>query len=423
VIRRTQAGGAKKRPARYGLTSPGSEAALALAHRAHRKHRWAEATVAYRAVLASDPTCVDAWMNLGAALVALGRAREAAEAFAEACHRSRDDARVARDAAIGLDAIGRRAEARALLEHALERSPGLVGAHLVLSRVCLELGDVAAATTWARTAIEIAPRQASAYLELYRAAFDGRAVEVSIEAAERAVSLDPEYLLARYFLGAARAWSGDAAGARRALDPSTPGAPPSGWVDGLEYALEHRADGTRVFASSRATLEEAVAACTLEGPVLELGVRHGISTRVLAERVDVELFAFDSFVGLPEPWLGRDAGAFSTAGCTPELPDHVKLRAGWFEQTLPAYLLEDERAPRLVHVDSDLYSSAAMALSCLGPRIESGCVLVFDEYFGNERWREDEHRAYLEAERTFGWTREWVAWSWVTGQAVFRIRR
>ena len=60
-------------------------------------------------------------------------------------------------------------------------------------------------------------------------------------------------------------------------------------------------------------------------------------------------------------------------------------------------------------------------LECLGPRLRAGTVLVFDEYFGNERWRQDEHRAYVEAAERFGWKRDWLATSWITGQAAFRI--
>ncbi len=319
---------------------------------------------------------------------------------------------------IGLASIGCAAESRAALERAARLDPSLSGASLFLVRALLEAGDREGAVREARRAVLLAPETAALHLELHRALFDDRDPSAAIEAAERAVALDPTWELARLQWGAALALAGMVEPARRAHDAlSARAAAP---LDAVRYALEHRGGATRFFASSRETLLFALEEATERGPVLEFGVRHGTSTRILADHADA-LHAFDSFRGLPEPWYGRAAGAFTTAGEVPDLPAGVELHVGLFADTLPAYVARGDRPPRLIHVDSDLYSSARDVLTLLAPSIGPGCVLVFDEYIGNDRWREDEHRAFGEAVRAYGFRYRYLAFNWFTGQAVVRI--
>jgi hypothetical protein len=52
---------------------------------------------------------------------------------------------------------------------------------------------------------------------------------------------------------------------------------------------------------------------------------------------------FDSFRGLPEDWAGRDGmkkGTFDVNGRKPTVPDNVVLHPGWFNETLPKFILE-----------------------------------------------------------------------------------
>ncbi|MFO0626159.1 MAG: class I SAM-dependent methyltransferase, partial [Polyangiales bacterium] len=152
------------------------------------------------------------------------------------------------------------------------------------------------------------------------------------------------------------------------------------------------------------------------------GVRHGASARVLAAACD-EVHGFDSFAGLPEAWQGMPPGAFSLEGRAPPLPPNVVLHVGPFSETAPAFARALRAPVRFAHVDSDLYASAATALDAIADRLGPGAVVLFDEYLGNARWRDDEHRALAEASAKFGWTTEVVSRSWVTGQAAFRVTR
>lgn len=380
----------------------------------HKNGELPAAALAYRAALEGDGRSVGALMNLAALESQRGHARIARALFDEASRLSPNDARVARDVGIGLAAIGELATARESLERATALDPGLVGAALHASRVCAELGDSGAALEHAQRAIAKAPEDASSQLELYRASFDDRALESAIAAAERAVELAPRHAGARYFRGAAVAF---ARGNHAALaDPAIP----SQLAAAARYALAPRDPKPRIFATRFETLRFACQNAMLEAPAVELGVRFGVSTRVIAALVE-HLHAFDSFEGLPEEWQGKPAGTFSTGGEPPELPANVTVHRGWFDQTLPSFAREHSAPLRLLHVDSDLYSSAAFGLETLGPRVVAGTVLVFDQYIGNESWLEDEHRAFQEAAMHFGWRYQYLAFSWITGQAVLRI--
>ena len=417
--RRTNAGGAKKRPTRYGGdASQPTSTALANALRLHRHGAFEHALEAYRAVLGAEPDSVDGWMNLAAVSIALGRAQDAREAFSRAVGIAPGDARVLRDEGIGRASLGDWAEARRALEASIARDASQMGARLALVRVCMEGGDGADAIAHATDAVELDPDNASTQLELARVSFIDNAPADAIAAATRAVALDPEYAHARYLLAGALVFAGQSDRATAVVEHSSLS---EALRTSIAYLAEHHIPSLRAFASTRDTLRFALAQSSPEGVILEFGVRHGISTRVLAAATADRVDAFDSFVGLPSSWAGKSDGAFSTAGELPIVPANVTLHRGWFDHTLPPFVTTLSAPIRLVHIDSDLYESARTVLFALAPHVHPGCVIVFDEYIGNRHWRDDEFRAFREACETFGWRYEYLALCWITGQAVVRI--
>jgi hypothetical protein len=94
---------------------------------------------------------------------------------------------------------------------------------------------------------------------------------------------------------------------------------------------------------------------------------------------------------------------------------------GSFEEQLPRYVATHSSRIALLHVDSDLYSSARTAFEILGPRLGQGSVIAFDEYLGHRTWREDEFRAFQEACRQWGWTYQYLALNPFTGQVVVQL--
>jgi hypothetical protein len=144
-------------------------------------------------------------------------------------------------------------------------------------------------------------------------------------------------------------------------------------------------------------LDLAIDAVTVDGLYLEFGVYTATTINHIASRVSKTIHGFDSFEGLPEDWGGVPTGKFNLDGKPPtDVRDNVELHAGWFDQTLPAFLEEHEGSVALLHVDCDLYSSTRTVLWNLADRIIPGTVIVFDEYFNYPGWREHEFKAFEE---------------------------
>lgn len=145
-----------------------------------------------------------------------------------------------------------------------------------------------------------------------------------------------------------------------------------------------------------ATLEHALSLAPAEGMALEFGVATGRTLTVIAAaRGNREIFGFDSFQGLPEDWRTNiPAGTFKT-DTLPDVPG-AELVVGLFEDTLPDFLAGHGGPVAFLHLDADLYSSTVTVLQQVGPRLQPGSVIVFDEYFNYPGWEQHEHRAWQE---------------------------
>jgi hypothetical protein len=145
-------------------------------------------------------------------------------------------------------------------------------------------------------------------------------------------------------------------------------------------------------------LRHALGQCSIEGLVLEFGVYRGRTLSEIARLDPRVTHGFDSFVGLPEDWTHfQKKGRFSLDGGMPQVAEpNIALHAGWFADTLPAFLASNPGPARFVHVDSDLYSSAVTVLEGLRERIVPGTVILFDEYLNYPGWEQDEFRAFQE---------------------------
>ncbi len=149
------------------------------------------------------------------------------------------------------------------------------------------------------------------------------------------------------------------------------------------------------------------------GHVLEFGVASGNTINHLAALAPHRcIWGFDTFDGLPEPWVKSDnrivpAGTFSLHGKLPEVRDNVRLVRGLIQETLPLWLRENPGNISFIHIDADLYSAAKAILELLDERIVPSTVIVFDDVAnwqalqqgqagGYDHWRKGEWRALLE---------------------------
>lgn len=135
------------------------------------------------------------------------------------------------------------------------------------------------------------------------------------------------------------------------------------------------------------------------GLCLEFGVYKGNSVNFIAENLpNWSIFGFDSFEGLPEKWVDVfDKGSFSVGGELPVVRDNVRLIKGLFEDTLPEWLqTHSGESLDLLHIDSDLYSSAKTILNNCRDLISVETVIVFDELINYISFEDHEIKALYE---------------------------
>lgn len=148
-----------------------------------------------------------------------------------------------------------------------------------------------------------------------------------------------------------------------------------------------------------------------EGIWLEFGVAGGTSINYVARNTGHEIWGFDSFAGLPRRWIGPfNKGSFSTGGSLPNVEPNVRLVKGWFSDTLPPFLKGlGKRQVAFLHIDSDLYESAAFVLDQLERFVSAGTVIVFDEFCS--AIPDDEELAFLRVVRRMHWTFRFIGYA------------
>ncbi|MEI0510484.1 TylF/MycF/NovP-related O-methyltransferase [Brachyspira intermedia] len=137
----------------------------------------------------------------------------------------------------------------------------------------------------------------------------------------------------------------------------------------------------------------------IDGLFLEFGVYTGSTINLMSNILKDKMFyGFDSFEGLPEDWIGSNCtkGSFSLNGNLPIVNDNVKLIKGWFNESLPVFLNEHKGNIAFMHIDSDLYSSAKTIFDNVKDRVVSGTIIVFNEYYNYNNWKNHEYKAFQE---------------------------
>jgi predicted O-methyltransferase YrrM len=169
------------------------------------------------------------------------------------------------------------------------------------------------------------------------------------------------------------------------------------WRAALQSAryFEKRLLTTLQFAHRSELLSHALSLAPKAGMVLEFGVAGGESVRQIATERGGPVYGFDSFEGLPENWFGYLRKGYF-AQDLPRVPDNVTLVKGWFSDTLEGFLASHAGPVAFLHIDSDLYSSAAYVLRALEGRIVPGTVVLFDEYWNYPGWLKHEFKAFAE---------------------------
>jgi hypothetical protein len=191
----------------------------------------------------------------------------------------------------------------------------------------------------------------------------------------------------------------------------------------LDYIEAYMRDAL-IFRDRWELLLHAAQSAPEQGLMLEFGVADGASLRYVASRVARSFHGFDSFEGLPEDWSGtfERKGKFTRAGALPAVPANARLYPGWFADTLPRFLGEHSgESAAFVHVDCDIYASTATVLRHLADRLDTGAVLVFDEYFNYPGWQRHEWRAFQEFVRDTGISYTYLGFAQKNGHVAVRL--
>ena len=167
----------------------------------------------------------------------------------------------------------------------------------------------------------------------------------------------------------------------------------------VDYILsDPRFDNVHVSLHNASTLTAALKQVTFDGTLAEFGVYKGTSLTQIAKFFpDRTVHGFDSFVGLPDAWGEKGAGAFDIGAKPPELSvSNVEFHVGWFGDTVPAFGKQYSGPFAFAHLDADLYSSTKTVFDNLSDWFVAGTIVVFDEYFGYHGWQRHEHKAFQE---------------------------
>ena len=167
-------------------------------------------------------------------------------------------------------------------------------------------------------------------------------------------------------------------------------------IECADYA-QAKMQNAVVFYTKTALWDHALTNVCVDGIFAEFGVFTGTSINYIAQkRKNAIVYGFDSFVGLKEDWTGHDftKGAFDLGGKFPEVVSNVRLIKGWFDETIPEFLVQHSEPFAFIHCDCDTYEATKTVFDLLGDRITKGTIIVFDEYFGYRGWKIGEFKAW-----------------------------
>ncbi len=389
----------------------------------HAQGKLDEAVASYQQALALKPDFANAHYNLAIVFNEQGKLDEAVASCQQVIAFKPDFAEAHSNLGNALQAQGRVDEAVASHQKALALKPNYAYWHYNLGTALQEQGKLDEVAASYRKALALKPDFADAFYNLHALLLSPEDIAPAIECVRRAVEINPSDMNYQFFLGMLLDYSGNSDAASSHFDLVEKGANLyRAKLDSWRYIKSASSKPPLITGSPVQTFKLGMIAARNDGLILEFGVRFGTTIRQIAAIAgQQQVHGFDSFEGLPEAWHHEPKGSYTTKGVLPAVPENVILHAGWFDDTLPQLLNEYSGPVRFMNIDCDLYSSTRTVLELLAERVISGTVIVFDEYIGNEHWREDEFKAFQEAVAKYGWNYEYLCFSFFTKQVVIRI--
>jgi hypothetical protein len=163
--------------------------------------------------------------------------------------------------------------------------------------------------------------------------------------------------------------------------------------------IEQNINKAMLFDSKEQLWDYAISKIKFNGLLVEFGVISGYSINYFSKKIPYKkIYGFDSFEGLREDWIGTYLvkGSFNLKGFLPHVNSNVILIKGWFDESLPKFLRENNEHFSIIHFDADTYESTKILLELIGDRIVKDTIIIFDVYIGIPNWQNGEYLAWKE---------------------------
>lgn len=346
-----------------------------------------------------------------------GRSFDALRHFDLAAKAAPSDYRPPFQIACAWDELGDHAQAESWYRRSLALEPTYYRAHSNLGNALQDMGRKKEAVESYQRALKLSPSLSGTHYNLATALFDADDPGPAVDALEKTLALDPGMIRAHFDLGTLHWLQGESSRAEECME-KVRSAGLDYLIDSLDYVKAHSSCETRFFGDAFDVLTYALDQAPDGGVLAEFGVSFGNSIRFIASLTKRRVYGFDSFEGLPESWAKEPKGKYTTRGKLPDAPDNVEFKVGWFKDTLPSFANQLTEPLVFANIDCDLYSSTCEVLETMDHLFSAGSVICFDEYIGYETWRQDEYRAFQEYVARSGRSYHYLAFSFMSKQAV-----
>ena len=385
-----------------------------------------QAIESYRHALVLNPDYVEALCNLGNLLKRTGDKTGAIACYERALKRAPQAAQIHYNLGVCHQDSFQPERAIEYFRSAVRLNPDYAAAYNNLGVSLSEAGLAGEAISCYRKAQKLEPDFAEAFYNLHALLLNAEDLSDAITCLEKAHRIQPQNHNYRFFLGMLHDYAGHTDQAQALFTESEGDALFKADLDAWQYLKSAKDFSSAqslpmILGIAARTFKYAMDHTNPDGLIMEFGVFNGKSIRQIAALTTAQVHGFDSFEGIPEDWNHETSGSYSTEGIIPEVPSNVTLHAGWFENSIAPFIQKENGPVRLMNIDCDLYSSTKTVLDGFARQVVPGTVIIFDEYIGNISWREDEHKAFIEAAQTYGWEYEILSFSFVTKQVVIRI--
>lgn len=152
----------------------------------------------------------------------------------------------------------------------------------------------------------------------------------------------------------------------------------------------------------------------LHGLILEFGVSYGYTLDLISEFTNENVYGFDTFSGIekignwknvqtsindkgiPETVEQLDKTEYKKTGIIKKFNKNVKFVKGYFDETLPDFLLNMNKKISFIHIDCSFYQSTKDVLENCYNYLDTETILVFNTFINISFYKEGELLAFYE---------------------------